>query len=242
MPGFFEVFYVSSDCFSNEKTIKIKRSVGRCSYTSCATKMNFILNCFSFLPDFVRKKITDTQNAVDKISTTFAVKTIYIGSYKFEPKEKVVFSSLGMRIIAPNTKRDNENVILDIQKSEIVKICCHLSSSLAVLFIYTTRSCGLYVRESLEMVRSSDIFYDPSAANEHNKRIVLHMDNLSEEAKTTIKSIFSNEIIDEINHNDAVKLLERSSRNNKAVKSDTNAASRYAIFICVFFFFYKLSK
>lgn len=191
--------------------------------------MNFILNCFSFIPDFVRKKITDTQNAVDKISTTFAVKTIRIGSYKFEPKEKVVFSSLGMRIIAPNTKRENENVILDIQKSEIVKIACHLSNSLAVLFIWATRDCGSYVRESLEMVRSSDIFYDPSATSEHNKRIILQMDNLSEEAKTTIKSIFSNEIIDEISQHDAAKLLERSSRNHKAVKSESNATSRYVI-------------
>lgn len=168
----------------------------------------------------MRKKITDTQNAVDKISTTFAVKTIYIGSYKFEPKEKVIFSSIGMRIIAPNTKRENENVILDIQKCEIVKIVAHLSNALAVLFIWTSRSCGSYVRESLEMVKSNEIYFDPMATNEVNKKIILQMDSLSEEAKTTIKTIFSNQIMEEINQNDATKMLERCSCSLQPVKNE----------------------
>lgn len=193
---------------------------------NCTKSISFRI-CFSFLiPDFVRKKITDTQNAVDKISTTFAVKTTHIGSYKFEPKEKVIFSSIGMRIIAPNTKRENENVILDIQKCEIIKIVAHLSNSLAVLFIWTSRSCGMYVREGLEMVRSSDIVFDPSATNEVNKKIILQMETLSEEAKTTIKTIFSNQIMEEINLNDAMKMLERCSWNPQPVK---NEACRYVV-------------
>lgn len=179
--------------------------------------------CFSFVSDFVRKKIT--ENAVDKISTTFAVKIIRLGSYKFEPKEKVIFSSLGMRIIAPNTKRENENVILDIQMSEMLKIACHWSNSLAILIIFTSQSCGQYVRENLEMVRHSDIYFDPTASKEYHKRIILQVDNLSEEAKTTIKSIFVSTKIDEISYNDAADMLERSSWNRK-VKNETNTTNR----------------
>lgn len=132
-----------------------------------------------------------------------------------------------MRIIAPNTKREDENVILDIQKSEIVKIAYHLSKPLSVLFIWTTKSCGSYVRESLEMSRSSDYYYDPSLSSEHIKRIIIQMDNVSEEAKTTIKSIFSAEVIDEIRYGDASDLLERSTRNHKTVKIESNATSRF---------------
>ncbi len=192
----------------------------------------------SIISDFVRKKVVDNQNAVDKISTSFAVKTIRIGSYKFEPKEKVTFSSIGMRIVAPNTKREDEHIILDIQKCEIIKITSHLSNSLSVLFIWTTKSCGTFVRDSLDMSRSGDIFYDPSSTIEHNKRIVLQMDSLSEEAKTAIKSIFSSQVIDEINHPDALRLLEISSRAQKSVKNDSNATCRYVAFFFTFSMFY----
>lgn len=171
---------------------------------------------------------------MDKISTSFAVKLIRIGSYSFEPREKVIFSSVGMRIIAPNVKRENENVILDIQKNEIVKIACHLGNSMAVLFIFATKGCGAYVRESLEMSRSSDIYYDPSGGTELTKRIVLQMDSLSEEAKTTVKSIFPVGVIDEIAQDDAIGLLERCLSNNKTIKVDTSANSRYVFHLFIF--------
>lgn len=167
-----------------------------------------------FVSDFVRKKITDTQNAVDKISTSFAAKCIFIGSYKFTSKEKVIFSSLGMRIIAPNPKRDSENVILDIQKSEIVKIACNFGNS-SIMYVFVNRLCGLYIRESLEMVRSSEFYYDPSGTSEYEKRIILQVDNLAEEAKATIKSIFSKQILDEISAADAMAMLEKSSANDQ---------------------------
>ncbi|KAJ6643380.1 Sentrin-specific protease 7, partial [Pseudolycoriella hygida] len=171
--------------------------------------------------DFVRRKITDYHNAVDKIFTSFAVKIVNIGSYTFEPKEKVVISSIGIRIIAPNTKRQNENVILDIQKSEIVKIACHLNSPMNILFIWTSRSCGMFVRESLDMIKTGDNFFDPMSTNDHIKRIILQIDNLSEEAKATIRTIFSYEIIDEISQGDATRLLEKSTRSKKVVKIDS---------------------
>lgn len=111
---------------------------------------------YIFISDFVRENVADCQESVDKLCTTIVAKNIRIGSHRFEPTEKVVLSSKGIRIIAPNVKRPSENGILDIQKSEIVKIVCHLPKALPTLFIYTVNSCGAYIRESLEMSLSSN--------------------------------------------------------------------------------------
>lgn len=108
------------------------------------------------ISDLVRENVADCQDSVDKLCTTIVAKNIRIGSYRYEPKEKVVISYKGIRIIAPNVKRQSENVILDIQKSEIVKIVSHFAKSLPTLFIYTVNSCGSYIRDSLEMSMSND--------------------------------------------------------------------------------------
>lgn len=101
--------------------------------------------------DFVRENVTDIQDSVDKLYTAMTAKTIRIGTHKFDPTEKVIISSKGIRIIAPNVKRPSENGILDIQKQEICKIVCHFPKTLPLLIIYTIGTCGLYIRESLEM-------------------------------------------------------------------------------------------
>lgn len=164
---------------------------------------------------------------MDTISTVCPVKTIRIGSYKFEPKEKVVFSSIGLRIIAPNTKRSYENVILDIQQNEIARILCHLNKPLCILFIWTKKQCGSYVRESLEMNFSSNdssVYYDPCSLDDHIRLIILQMDNMSEEAKSTLKSIFISEIIKEISYSEAKNWLEKSTRSNQVVSSESNTS------------------
>lgn len=101
--------------------------------------------------DFVREKVTDLKNSIDKLYTAITVKRILIGTLDYVPTEKVHFSSKGIRIIAPNVKRREENVILDLQKHEIVKIVSHLQNPKSLLFIYTLNSCGTYIRENLEM-------------------------------------------------------------------------------------------
>lgn len=83
--------------------------------------------------------------------STISAKRILIGTHQFVPTEKVYFTSKGIRIIAPNVKRSEENVILDIQKNEVAKIVSHFQNPKCLLFIYTLNSCGAYIRESLEM-------------------------------------------------------------------------------------------
>lgn len=105
---------------------------------------------FSFL-DLNRDNITDISDSDDSLYTALTVSTIRIGSYVFEPTEKVTFTTKGIRIIAPNVKRVTENCILDIQRREVGKIICCFSKVINVVFIYTLSSCGRHIRDSLDM-------------------------------------------------------------------------------------------
>lgn len=106
--------------------------------------------------DFVREKVTDLQNSIDKLYTNVMPKRILIGTHHYVPTEKVYFTSKGIRIFAPNVKNANEMVILDIQTNEVVKIVSHMQNPKCVFFIYTLNSCGAYVRESLDMTSIHD--------------------------------------------------------------------------------------
>lgn len=98
--------------------------------------------------------MTDLSSSSDKSSTKFRAKTIYLGTYAFEPSEDVFVTSKGIRIYAPNVKHPNEKTVLDIQKSEIVKIVSHFSQK-SLISIYVLNTCSRYVREQLEMSKDS---------------------------------------------------------------------------------------
>lgn len=99
----------------------------------------------------MRHSVTDVENSTDKLFATVSAQSIFIGTHQFTPTEKVHFTSKGIRIIAPNVKNSEENVILDIQIQEVVKIVSNFNAALSIVFIYVQNSCGAYVRESLEM-------------------------------------------------------------------------------------------
>lgn len=62
-----------------------------------------------------------------------------------------MFTTKGIRIIAPSVKNPKESCVINIQSSEIVRVITHFSKQLFIVFVYTKPSCGVYVRESLEM-------------------------------------------------------------------------------------------
>lgn len=99
----------------------------------------------------MRYSVTDVENSTDKLYATVNAQRIFIGTHQFTPTEKVHFTSKGIRIIAPNVKNATENVILDIQIQEVVKIVSNFTSTQSLIFIYVLNTCGVYVRESLEM-------------------------------------------------------------------------------------------
>lgn len=102
-----------------------------------------------------RVNVADITNSSDKLFASVQCRIIHIGSYKFEPNEKVIFSSKGIRIVAPSVKEPTENVILDIQIKEIIKVCSNFSKGSSVIFIYVLPSCSTYVRQSLDMPSTS---------------------------------------------------------------------------------------
>lgn len=106
---------------------------------------------FVFISEIVRENVADVTNSIDKLYTTLQCRVIRIGSHKYEPTEKVIFSSKGIRIIAPNVKEKSENHILDIQSKEVVKMCSHFSKTLSIIFIYVLPSCAQFIRDSLDM-------------------------------------------------------------------------------------------
>lgn len=64
---------------------------------------------------------------------------------------KVIFTTKGIRIIAPSVKNPKESCVINVQSSEIVRVITHFSKQLFIFFVYLKPSCGIYIRESLEM-------------------------------------------------------------------------------------------
>jgi hypothetical protein len=131
---------------------------------------------FLFIPDdFVWTDVTANNN--DRLITSFSCRTVRIGSYKFESKEKVkennlimfcshevshdddflqvVISARGIQIIAP-TVNTKEPVKFNIMHSEVVKIVAHFSKQLQIFFVYTKPSCARYITKELNMEQSGD--------------------------------------------------------------------------------------
>lgn len=101
----------------------------------------------------------DLSDSNEKLLTSFRADTIYLGTYKYHTTEEVIFSSKGLRLVAPHYKQPHEKTVLDIQKSEIQKLVYNFSAK-SVLVIYVVSSCGKYVRESLEMSSNSEGMHD----------------------------------------------------------------------------------
>ncbi|XP_063701082.1 uncharacterized protein LOC134831309 [Culicoides brevitarsis] len=175
-------------------------------------------------PDFCRHDVSGGQRPVE-----FTCRNIRIGTHKYDPSEKVVFSSRGCRLVAPSVKRPQELVILNIQLSEVVKLLYCFDKRLSVIFIYTLPSCGSYVRESLEMTLNEDgPYFNPVSMVNSKKKIVLLMDKTSPEEKEKLKAIFQENKIEEITYTDANELLIRSHKDPNStpnVTSTTNVTS-----------------
>lgn len=102
----------------------------------------------------MREDVIDLRDTNDKLTARIKAERIYLGTYKYEPTEEVVFTCKGLRLMAPHCQHPKEKVILNIQKSEIAKIVCNFAQK-SVLVIYVLNTCGKYIRETLGM--SSEI-------------------------------------------------------------------------------------
>ncbi|XP_059614832.1 uncharacterized protein LOC132260612 [Phlebotomus argentipes] len=174
-----------------------------------------------------RLSITDLSNVPDKLMTSIQCQTIRIGTLQYEPKEQVILSSRGVRIIAPSVKNPKENIILDVQIKEIVKIIAHFPKKLPILFIYTTPSCAQYIRNSLDMASNatSGPYFDPCTKHESVRRITILAEVITDETKSVIKSLYSTAELEEITFKDANELYKRSTMKLTISSSGSNVTS-----------------
>lgn len=121
-----------------------------------------------------------------------------MGTHIFQPTEEIVFTSKGLRLMAPNCKHPTEKVVLNIQKSEIVKVLCNFSQK-SVLVLYVLNTCGKYIRECLGMSLESpeNGYFSPSSAKSNEKRIIIEVE-MDDKTKLMIKSIFPSIALEEI--------------------------------------------
>ncbi|GAB0091221.1 hypothetical protein DMENIID0001_060350 [Sergentomyia squamirostris] len=156
--------------------------------------------------------ITDLSSVLEKLLTSIQCRTIHIGTLQYEPKEQVIFSSLGVRIIAPNVKNTKENVILDLQIREILKIVAHFEKPLPILFIYTTPACAEYIRTCLDMASNatSGPYFDSCSKHESEMRITILAEGITDVTKSVIKSLYTKAQLEDISFKDANDLYERS--------------------------------
>lgn len=164
------------------------------------------------------------------MNTTIELRELRFGSYNVPMPNTAVVSitHLGIKFNVPHCV-DKAKVALNIQKSDIMKFIVHYGSQLPVVFLYTTPSCGRYIRRSLGMgnvlpphtnkASNKDplpAYYDPTNCLEQVKRIVFVATAIRDDSKNAIKVVFPRIMYDEIMYRDALDLLNKSRGGSSA--------------------------
>lgn len=151
----------------------------------------------------------------------FAVncRSVRIGSYKFIPVGRVLFSSEGIMLQAPvfhNHSQPSEksgiwsNVAIPAQ--QLLHVDAHFNRQLPVIFINVTPNLCRLVSKELGLLKGAGPYWDPLSEDESQKRLTLLPSNLDDSAKNAIKQAFVPKgVFREINHTEANRLLVISS-------------------------------
>lgn len=185
-----------------------------------SSKVSFLLQ----LTDFIRENVVDLSDVNEKLLAQFTGEKVYLGTHIFQPTDEIVFTSKGLRLVAPHCKHPTEKTVLNIQKSEIVKVVCNFSQK-SVLVLYVLNTCGKYIRESLEMSSESQScgYFSPMAKNQGEKRIMIEAE-INEGAKSVIKSIFSSSVLEEISsHDTSIIRMQIKNATSSATSANSDA-------------------
>lgn len=128
-----------------------------------------------------------------------------MGTQFFQPTEDIVFTSKGLRLVAPHCKHPTKKIVLNIQKSEIVKLLCNFSQK-SVLILRVLSTCGKYIRESLGMSTDS-CYFNPMGEKSSEKWIAIEAE-IDEETIAVIKSIFPSHVLEEISQSDIINIMK----------------------------------
>lgn len=103
---------------------------------------------------FIREPVDDLNDIDDpaeRLAVKFKAKSVYLGTYSFEPIEEILLTSKGLRIPAPRVDNNSNIVQLDLQSSEIIKVALNLSIKSPTMILFVLNTCSQYVREELDM-------------------------------------------------------------------------------------------
>ncbi|PNF29866.1 hypothetical protein B7P43_G09538 [Cryptotermes secundus] len=145
--------------------------------------------------------------------TLLQCRTVRIGSYKVVPKDRVLLSSVGIRIAVPAIEDDSKCVTLSVDIGEIVKVLIHFGRGMPVLFLYTVPTAAARVRAALSMESKLGPYYDPTSPDETQRRITLLPERLHEDSKVALKNIFGplSNVLEELSNKEANDILVRAS-------------------------------
>uniref|UniRef100_A0A1A9V6V2 Ubiquitin-like protease family profile domain-containing protein n=1 Tax=Glossina austeni TaxID=7395 RepID=A0A1A9V6V2_GLOAU len=102
--------------------------------------------------DIENFKRSDLSDCNDPLTAVLSCEVVRLGPHVFKPKEPVIITSKGIRIVAPLQKNPNETCILNIYKHEVVKAIAHFSLvKNSMLCFYTLRSCAQYIKNALKL-------------------------------------------------------------------------------------------
>lgn len=172
--------------------------------------------------------------------TTLQCRTVRIGTFKFVPREEIVITSIGIKILAPLVTDMSRSYSLFIPSKQILKVLVNFQKSLPVLFFYILPSAGTHVRNKLLMREGSDIYFDPLSKQDPFKRITLLPESISEETRSIILEIFSTRyfeytMIEELTLKEANDILirtcprERSHHEHQPVLTPIQSANSSAL-------------
>ncbi|KAI9565273.1 hypothetical protein GHT06_009058 [Daphnia sinensis] len=150
----------------------------------------------------------------------FAVncRSVRIGSYKFTPAERVLFSSEGIMLEAPifyahDQPSQNDCVWIDvaIPAQHLLRMEAHFNRQLPVIFLTVAPSLCHRVSSGLHLDKSGP-YWDPLSEDESQKRLTLLPFSLDDSAKNAIKQAFvPRGVFSEISLCEANRLLVISS-------------------------------
>lgn len=151
-----------------------------------------------------------TANCPPNLCCSLPCRSIRVGNYKITPLDKITLSPNGIQTKVPAIYSKDETVMLTILKSDLVRIQCHFSKQMPLLFIQVKDSACARFRKQLKMTSPHSYYLDSGSKEETQKRITILPEKLSEENKVVIKQNFT-DLIQELESKDANDILVRSS-------------------------------
>jgi sentrin-specific protease 7 len=128
------------------------------------------------------------------------------------PKDRVLLSSVGIRIAVPAIEDESKSVTLSLNIDEIRKVLIHFGPEMPVLFFYIDPPAAARVRVALNMESKLGPYYDPASRDETQRRLILLPERLHEDSKVALKNIFGSlsNVLQELSNKAANDILVRA--------------------------------